>query len=460
MASSTRSFRESAAPWRRLERTTRRRRTGSSRVCAHSAGPGRDVVRHRGHRTRVHRPDASAGGISRRSKSGRCCARSGLWGCARPTFEFLSELSELHRVSRLRNYWKPSATPRDAVGVDPRARRSNSFSGLDIGVRMSILTSLVTRAFANCLSHRFSGDRGAVSALAALAMVPIIAITAVGVDGGRVFVENQRIKTASEAGAMAAAADWVRSGTACGVSAPYYVAANADSSASSHCSAAGSRYEGVTTVDASKIVSAVFGSVIGHESTTVESSASVRVLPVGRVSGLRPTALCQDSPALVAWRASGFSTSQIFSVNFNDSCGGLPGNWGVLDFDGGSNRTIDLQEWINSGYPGFVSVGQEISGDPGIPSPALHMDSVVGRSITVPVYDTARLQGSIAIFRVSSFVRMDVISVSLSGAASARNVAVRFRTEPIAGAKGVEGNIGNGVVTWAPCQLDGRGACS
>ena len=306
---------------------------------------------------------------------------------------------------------------------------------------------------------RHGDDRGAVSALVALAIVPIIAVTAVGVDGGRVFVENQRIKTASEAGAMAAAADWVHNGTPCTAAALSYVSANADSTAISNCSTTGTRYAGVVTVTASKNVSALFGSIIGHESSTVDSSASVRIGAVGGVGGLRPTALCEDSAALTAWRASGFSTTQIFTVNFEGTCAGVPGNWGVLDFDGGSNRTIDLQKWIDQGYPGVISVGQEVSGDPGIPSPALHMDTVVGKTVTVPVYDQMQLQGSTSIFRVSSFVRMEIISATLNGSASSRNVAVRFKAEPIAGAQTGTGVVNNGLVTWSPCELDGRGVC-
>lgn len=308
------------------------------------------------------------------------------------------------------------------------------------------------------LIHR-AEDRGAVSALVALAIVPIIAVTAVGVDGGRIFVENQRIKTASEAGAMAAASDWVRTGVPCTTSALSFVDANADSDAIANCSSTGSRYSGVVTVTASKNVSAVFGSIIGRESSTVDSSASVRIGGVGGIGGLRPTALCQESPALVAWRASGFSTSQIFTVNFEGTCAGIPGNWGVLDFDGGSNRTTDLQKWIDQGYPGVISVGQEVSGDPGIPSPALHMDSVVGETVTVPVYDDMRLQGSTSIFRVASFVRMEIISATLNGSASSRNVAVRFKAEPVVGAATGTGAVNNGLVTWSPCALDGNGVC-
>lgn len=314
------------------------------------------------------------------------------------------------------------------------------------------------RAIASRVARR-RDDRGAVSAIVALAIVPIIAVTAVGVDGGRVFVENQRIQTASEAGAMAAAADWARSGSACSARSLALVTANADTGAGSTCSTTGTRYSGVVTVSASKNVSALFGSIIGRENSTVESSASVRIGAVGGMGGLRPTALCQDSPALVAWRNSGFSTSQIFSVDFDGVCAGVPGNWGVLDFDGGSNRTPDLQKWIDQGYPGVIAVGQQVNGDPGIPSPALHMDSIVGETVTVPVFDQMQLQGSTSLFRISSFVRMEIISATLNGSASTRNVAVRFKAEAIDGGRAGEGVTNNGLVTWSPCELDGRGVC-
>ncbi len=303
-------------------------------------------------------------------------------------------------------------------------------------------------------------DRGAITALTSLALIPIIAVMAVGADGGRVFVENQRVKTASEAAAMAAAGDWVAMGVPCTSSALAYVGRNADSSAVSQCSSTGARYSGVVTVNVTKDVSALFGSIIGRDRSTVQSSASVRVLPVGGITGLRPTALCENSAALVAWRASGFSTSQVFTVDFNNTCAGVPGNWGVLDFDGGANRTPDLQEWINNGYPGKVSIGQEFNGDPGIPSPALGVDAIVGQTITVPVFDNVRLQGSTSIFRVASFVTMDVVSERLNGSASTRNIAVRFRTRAVPGASTSPTAPNNGVVTWSPCQLDGNGACS
>lgn len=301
-------------------------------------------------------------------------------------------------------------------------------------------------------------DRGAISALTALAIVPIVAVTAVGVDGGRVWVERQKVRTAAEAAALAGASEWYRSGSACAGVVHEMVVANDDGSATETCATRGTRYDGVLTVTAADDVDAMFGSVIGRSSSHVTSTASVRIGAAGSASGLRPTAMCHSTPALAQWRASNFSTTQTFTIGVSGECDGVPGNWGVLDFNGGANRTPDLQAWIDQGWSGTVAIGQEFAGDPGIPSPALHMDSVVGRTISVPIYDQVRNEGATSMFRVSGFVSMTVISATLSGSASSRNLVVRFSTAQVNGAPSSTAP-NNGVVALAPCSLDGKGTC-
>lgn len=318
--------------------------------------------------------------------------------------------------------------------------------------------SVLTRLLRPIVATGRRSDRGAASALVALALLPITAVTAVGVDAGRVFVERQRIQTAAEAGALAVASQWFRTGVACGAEGGRLVAANAGDEASETCATSGTRFGGIVTVAATKDVDAMFDSIVGRSTSVVASTASVRIGPADAVSGLRPTALCEHSPAIEAWRASGFSTTQQFTVGITGDCGGVPGNWGVLDFDGGSNPTTDLQRWIDQGWSGTVRVGQEFSGDPGIPSPALRMDSVIGRVISVPVYDRVRYEGSNSIYRVSSFVTMEVVSVQLSGSSSSRNVVVRFATATVGGPGGAAPNMGT--VALQPCSLDGKGVCS
>jgi Flp pilus assembly protein TadG len=343
---------------------------------------------------------------------------------------------------------------------------------------MSVLTSILS--FLRSRSRRDDGDRGSVTAVVALMLVPIVGVLAVASDGGRVYVERQRVQTAAESAAMAAASDWLNTGTACSAKALALVYSNADSSSTKTCTTTGSRYSGVVTVSTSEDVPATFAKIVGRSSTTVHSTAAVRVESAGSMQGLRPMALCQQSSALATWQASGFSTSQTFTIGFTGDCEGQPGSWGTLNFTGASNvnckenwdgddecehengwnSTTDLRSWVANGWSGTVSVGQTISGTPAAPSAPVNFGSTLGLSIAVPVYDSVSVEGATMKYHISSFVGMQIVSTQLTGPASTRNIMVRF--VPITtGVRSASSTAPNyGAVSCKTCQLDGQGVCT
>jgi len=317
--------------------------------------------------------------------------------------------------------------------------------------------------------HIASGDRGAVSAIVALAILPIIGVTAVGVDSGRVWVDRQRVQTAAEASAMSAAANWSATGTACDGFSTSLVGSNAGATTTYTCTTTGTRTNGVVTVAAKKNVSAMFGSIIGRSSTDVSSTASVKVAALSSAPEVRPTAICAGNPALVEWEHSGFSGTKTYTMGIQQDddddgyegiCGRVPGNWAVLDFDGGSNRNVDTQRWIDEGYEDDVEVDRDFSGDPGIPSPSLNIDQLTGKTVIMPVYDRATGTGATASYHISGFVGVTVVSAKLSGAASQRNMKVKFTPIQVSGAGCSKAASNYGAVTWKPCSLDGNGVCS
>ena len=307
-------------------------------------------------------------------------------------------------------------------------------------------------------------DRGTIAMIVALSLVPITAVSAVGVDGGRVWVERQRIQTAAESAAMAAAGVWANTGTACDATALQKVSQNAGSDASQTCSTTGNRSSGVLTVVATKDVAATFGKVIGRDSTTVSSTASVKVGTAGSASGLRPFGICEASPALTQWRAGGMTSTQIYSIYFSEitsaACGPVPGNWAVIDYNGSSNPTSEVQGWIDRGYSGSIQVGQRFTGQPGIPSPSLDLTSILGDQVLLPVFRYVSGSGSGSVFEIESFVGVTVLDDVLNGSASQRHLTVRFTKVALASAQMATDAQSFGVVTWRPCSLDGRGTCS
>jgi len=307
-------------------------------------------------------------------------------------------------------------------------------------------------------------SRGSVTAVVAVAMLPLAMMLAVVVDSGRVWVERRALQTGVESTALAAGQEWSRTGTGCGASALALVDANGPTPTDLDCSVAATAGGAVVNVAATADVVLGFSSLLGRDSATVSASTAARVGAAGAVSGLRPIALCSDNPSLTSWIDGGMSAVTEWTIPFTANsagCGGaVPGNWAVLDLDGGSNSTSEMQGWIENGYQGTVRTGDVVYGDPGIPSPALNLDSIIGRTMLMPVFANPRQQGAGALYDIVGFVSVRLVSTQLNGSASSRNVVVQFLRTVVAAPPADPADRNFGLVTVSVCSFDGEGACS
>ncbi len=144
-----------------------------------------------------------------------------------------------------------------------------------------------------------------------------------------------------------------------------------------------------------------FAPVIGVNTCDVRAQAAAetgsRITAV--LGGLAPFAVPEDRVPAVGQEFS-------FYPGSGDSGGGKgqaqtePGNWGLLDLDGGANKTPDLIDWIENGYPGVVSIDPDlgytwIDGTPGWRA-ALEgvLQEKIGEPLLVCVYDEVTGNGS------------------------------------------------------------------
>ena len=149
-----------------------------------------------------------------------------------------------------------------------------------------------------------------------------------------------------------------------------------------------------------------FGQIYGASKIPISQSAKAVIGPAKEVTGLRPFAVCQADAGLMA------TTGLSFTISFDSSdagCGYAPGNWGVLDFDGGNNSTGSVADWILNGYSGSISVATPsyFDGNPGAPNPGAlesEMDAILGIDITLPVFDAVTGNGNNTKFRITGFV--------------------------------------------------------
>ena len=314
--------------------------------------------------------------------------------------------------------------------------------------------------------HLTQRDRGAIAVFAALAFIPITIALAVVADSGRAWVARHSLQNGVEAAAGAAAQTWLTGGTSCASSALALATADGATTSSISCSVTGSRTSGTVKVVATSRVPLVFASLLGRDHATVTASTTARIGPASKAIGVSPMALCAGNPAIASWIASGMTSTVTSTITFETAtpvCGGTtPGNWGMLDFNGGSNSTSDFVDWVVNGYPSTLSVGDVVPGDPGAPATSAGISSVVGTSFIIPLFSAPTGTGSGARYPIVGFAQVHLVSAKLTGNSKTRSLTIRFERGITSGSVTQLGGGGTnyGVSAWGICSYDSQGQCS
>jgi len=308
-------------------------------------------------------------------------------------------------------------------------------------------------------------DDGAVAALVAIALIPLVFGVAIVVDSGRVWAERAALQNAVEVAAASAATTWIRNGAICPTSVMSYLTVDDATPTQSSCTSSGIATDGSITVNASDDTLLFFASLLGRSSASINASTTVRTGSTGSLIGVWPVALCEMHPSLLEWKASGFSLTNNYTITLQSgpsSCGGnVGGNWGVLDFNGGANSTSETIGWVQNGYAEALEVGDIVVGSPGGLTSSIGIDSMRGKPILIALFDQALASGSNANYRISGFVSATLISTRLTGAAASRALTVQFKTEIVdRGSASVGTGSNYGITTWAICAYDNTGDCS
>ena len=97
------------------------------------------------------------------------------------------------------------------------------------------------------------------------------------------------------------------------------------------------------------------------------------------------------------------------------------GCFGLVDFDGGANRTRDLEDWILHGYQGSFGIDPDtgytiVEGYPGFRTGLEdEFQQIIGQQFLVCVYDQITGRGANAEFRIVSFLGITLTDVQLGG---------------------------------------------
>jgi hypothetical protein len=286
-------------------------------------------------------------------------------------------------------------------------------------------------------------ERGAVAIVVGICALMIFAFAAYAIDAGRAWASRRHIVTAADASALAAAKAYAEGKNGCSTAAAGSMTDNHVDATLTDCAPnLLSSSRGYVTVRGQAKLDYTFAAIFGANSKNISATTTAQWGIPKAVAGLRPFGLCiEANQALKDWLANPVGASGVVRVTYGKdqptACGAAPGNWGVVDFDGGSNANSDIKDWVEHGYPGTVSVGDTRSGDTGGISTALN-DGLVylkssGETFALPVFDNITNPGSNAQMHIVAFVLVKLVDYRVTGAQASRYFDVIFTNSVVSG---------------------------
>ena len=310
-------------------------------------------------------------------------------------------------------------------------------------------------------------ERGAIAVLVAICAVVIFGFAAYAIDSGHLWQARRGLVTAADGAALASAKDYALGKAGCSTTAGSFVAANNSLASVSSCEPSVGTSSGHVTVAAQRAVDFSFAGIFGAQSKQIHAITTAEWGNPTGAANLRPFGLCLTAnPAFAQWLnlpLGPVGDSGTIRITYGKSqpsaCGtNVPGNWGVMDFDGGSNSNNDTKAWTRNGYPGEVAVGTAVPGDTGAFSNSLDSElgylQSAGEAFTLPVFDTAAGNGSNAQFHIVAFVFVKLIGFTTTGAQAGRYMDLVFTRGVISGTCCATTGINTGVRAIRICDVN------
>jgi Flp pilus assembly protein TadG len=262
--------------------------------------------------------------------------------------------------------------------------------------------------------RRLAGEHGASAVLLALLMVPLIGFVAIAVDVGALYAEKAKLQVAADAAALAVAADCARG--ACGdmqATASSLVTANLGGAAAQP-PVLGTNPPSVT-VTGNKPTEHWFAPVLGHDSTTVEATAVVGWGAPGGGTAVLPLIFswCEWSAQTGGALPSTTVERTIMLPKHSDTgCTGpsnlfVPGGFGWL-------TTISPSDCKAASKVGGW-FGSETGNNPSKGCEPADLESLIGQTFLLPVFDSTTGTGSGASYHVYGYVAFHLTGYYFSG---------------------------------------------
>ena len=283
-------------------------------------------------------------------------------------------------------------------------------------------------------------ERGTVVPIVAMLLVVIFGFSALVLDLGWLFVVRGELQNAADAGVMAGVVELVLNssseaedtavvyGTQSGnfrlnIPSPGADAVEVTVLGPETLQVLIVRAEGTTAGPVPTIFARIWGKETAEVRAVAVATLNHRVIGTGPSCGLMPFGIHEDMlKNLDDSDGDGvYDSIDIYPHSWS------PGNFGLLDLDGGSNSNAETAYWIENGYDGIFIIPEStgyinVEGDPGISGGSLNgaISSRVSSPeepdrVLFPVFDQVTGNGANTIFHVVGFVGGIIEGFQLTG---------------------------------------------
>ncbi|HEY64583.1 MAG TPA: hypothetical protein G4O02_08425 [Caldilineae bacterium] len=263
--------------------------------------------------------------------------------------------------------------------------------------------------------RQLSREEGQSLVITALAMIALLGMTALIIDGGYAYAQHRRMQNAADLATLAGAralglglSEWEIEQEI-----SYYAQANGadtfsyyfiDANGQPVGSLSAARGVAVTT---QHTFDTFLAAIIGKDRITVAADSKATLYGIGETNNLLPIAVHEDN----------FEYEMVYELWDNNH--EAPGAFGWVDWDGGGGGLHELAD--NIAHPensGTWQVGDQVPAEPGVKAgmPVRRaLDQWIGQPVTVILYDEVTGQGSNARYHISGFAEFVLTEYNFRG---------------------------------------------
>lgn len=264
--------------------------------------------------------------------------------------------------------------------------------------------------------RRIRSEDGQAALLTVVFLVVLLGAVAITLDVGVWYREQRQAQSTADAAALAGASALPGNTLQAGTLAAQFATSNGGGLAPGDITFRSDFQPSDTVVvQVKRTAPSFFAQIFSISSVTVHATAAARAGTPDQVSGVAPIVVNKLQAELSGPSCPCFHVETTLPLGKD----GAPGAFGMVNLDPGSNNGVpNLADWIQSGFDGYLPLG-DYNSDPGAKFNSSNVQDAlsarIGSELLFPVYDTLSGNGANAEYNVIGWVAFHLDAFDAQG---------------------------------------------